>query len=88
MNEMVERIARAMVINYLGKPPTEESDYYIQGVVSVRDLAKAALEEACIPTASMVKAGTIHWDPLDGSPVRPAFDPTRPYQAMIREALK
>ena len=50
--------------------------------------AKAAIEAMLDPTDEMVKAGTVHWDPCDGSPIRAVFEPTKPYQAMIDTALK
>lgn len=53
-----------------------------------RMMARAVIEEMREPTKEMIKAGTIGWDPMDGSPIKPMFEPTKPYQKMIDEALK
>jgi hypothetical protein len=49
--------------------------------------AIAALRAIEEPTPEMIKAGTIHWDPCDGGPIKAAFDPVKPYRAMIAAAL-
>ena len=49
-----------------------------------RDCIKAMRE----PTKAMVKAGSIGWDAGDGSPIRPVFDPTDAWQAMIDASLE
>ena len=54
---------------------------------SCGSLASAILKELKEPSAAMVKAGTVNWDAMDGSPIRPMFDSTKPYQAMIDAAL-
>lgn len=77
MSEMVERVAGVIVENNM-RLSWEEA----------RDLARAAIEAMREPTIAMVKAGTISWDPMDGGPVRPMFEPTKPYQSMIDAALK
>lgn len=87
MNKMIENVAIAMATEYYGKPP-EPEDFFLQGVVDVRALARAAIRAMGSPTDAMIKAGTIGWDPMDGSPIKAVFDPTKPYQAMIDAALK
>ncbi len=49
---------------------------------------RRGVEAMRIPTDAMVKAGTVGWDALDGSPIRPMFAPTPAYTAMIDAALK
>lgn len=89
MSEMIERVAQA--IDPL--PWTDLArDHWRKGGVeegkeAARAKARAAIEAMREPTEAMVKAGTIGWDPMDGSGVRPVFDPTKPYEAMIDAAL-
>lgn len=79
---MVEQIARAInPVAWLVETMLPQREEALRAAVRV-------LETMREPTAAMVKAGTISWDPLDGGPIRPVFDPTKPYQAMIKEALK
>lgn len=84
MNEIVDRVARAIW------PDAFEGDG--AGWHQRRDVAKeqarAAIEALLEPTEEMIKAGGVYWDACDGSPIRMAFSPLRPYQAMIKEALK
>ncbi len=49
--------------------------------------ARAAIEAMREPTEEMIKAGTIGWDSLNGSPVKPVFSPFKPWAAMIDAAL-
>lgn len=90
MSEMIERIARVSFDAW--NKQRGRSFAYEDMSEEEREWsmvhAKAILEAMRVPTEGMIKAGTISWDPMDGSPIRPVFDPTKPYQAMIDEALK
>ena len=87
MNEMVERLARAYhEWNVPNCQDLFDADSE-HGKVKIK-LVRILIAEMRKPTEAMVKAGTITWDPMDGGPIRPVFDPTKPYQAMIDEALK
>lgn len=85
MSEMVERVARAIAV--AGNGGTWDDWYSEDQKEFHRRRARAAIEAMREPTKAMVKAGTISWDPMDGSPIRPMFDPKRPYEAMIDTAL-
>ena len=78
MSEMVDRLARQI----------ESKSNYVISEHHAKALARSLLEVMKVPTEAMVRAGTVSWDPMDGSPIRPIFEPTLPYQAMIEEALK
>lgn len=49
--------------------------------------ARAAIAAMRDPTEKMIEAGTVGWDAMDGSGIRPMFAPQRPYRAMIDAAL-
>lgn len=85
---MVERVARAIWSENqpAGAPAYEELDFLDQGRVKM--IARACIREMLKPTDEMIRAGTISWDAMDGSPAVPMFEPTKPYQAMILAALK
>lgn len=85
MSEMMERLAKTLgdSLQTNGDADIRAGLAFIDLKLVVRDVIEAMLE----PTPEMVKAGTISWDPMDGGPIRPVFEPTKPYQAMIRAAL-
>ena len=86
---MLEKVARAICSKSdeycFWKDGLAEQDATCSGCLAQ---AKAAIDSMREPTGEMVKAGTVYWDPCDGSPIRAAFEPTKPYQAMIDTALK
>lgn len=86
MTEMIERVARFMAETYNGG---KWETHYTEAQRDVhRGRAKGLLALMREPTYEMVKAGTIGWDdPMDGSPIRPVFDPSEPYRAIINAAL-
>lgn len=57
---MIEQVAKAMVRNFLGRDPSDESEWWIQGVVDARDLARAAIKAMRMPTDAMVRQGEMH----------------------------
>ena len=91
----LEQVAEAIYNHWANYPECsaskswEELNKALPGQANdFRRKAKAAIEAMLVPTEEMVKAGTIMWDPMDGSPIRAAFDPLKPYQAMIKKALE
>jgi hypothetical protein len=101
MSEMAERVARAIYQsqeeyrcaelsklhghNYSFLPWEDAPEHWRNMAMGS---ARAAIEAMREPTEKMIEAGTVGWDALDGSGVRPMFAPQRPYRAMIDEALK
>jgi hypothetical protein len=82
MTEMMERIARAInPVAWIVESHGPQREETLRG-------AKRVLEAMRDPTEAMVRAGTLYWDPMDGGPISAMFEPTKPYQAMIAEALK
>lgn len=78
MSEMIERVARE-----ISACCKNDSDWELR-----KRMARAAIEAMREPTEKMIEAGTVGWDALDGSGIRPMFAPQRPYRAMIDAALK
>jgi hypothetical protein len=85
---MVERIAEAIWMENRpeGAPAYADLDFLDQGRVKM--IARACIKVMREPTDEMIRAGTISWESMDGSPAVPMFEPTKPYQAMIDAALK
>lgn len=80
------KIARGAGTRVLGADHAQfyEDNYWQTYIETTKDVLGALRE----PSEAMVKAGTIGWDALDGSPVKPMFDPTKPFTAMIDAALQ
>ena len=89
MTDMVERVARASFAFWKQQNSrvADFEDMNPDELEFAMAHARAMIEEMQEPTAEMVKAGTISWDPMDGGPIRPMFEPTKPYQAMMKAAL-
>jgi hypothetical protein len=82
MNEMVERVAIAIVCKELGLTPEDWEDCFDGAKDRYRDLARAAIEALREPTLAMYEASRV---PIIAGENAPIGDRWR---AMIEEALK
>lgn len=91
MSEMIERVAEAIFEAHKKIVPTTVP--WIDLTLKQREAswypyARAAISAMREPTDEMRLSGTIYWDAADGTPLRAAFDPMKPYLKMIDAALK